>query len=1305
MPDDGAMIAGRQERLEQVIGAYLEAADAGAAPDPGQWVAAHPDLNPELAEFLADECRLDRFVGLRQPAIRVIDSTASTQSAPATATSYSQGPGAPTLSRSPGEETTDFSPGEDVTQAAHANQEDLIDGDPARGTRVRYFGDYELLAILGRGGMGVVYRARQVSLRRLVAVKMLRSGAWASEDEVRRFHNEAGAVAELDHPGILPVYEVGEHSGRHYFSMKLIEGPSLSECLDRYIADSRAAAHLVAQVARAVHHAHMRGILHRDLKPANILLDSEGQPHITDFGLAKRTDGELELTETGAVLGTPGYMSPEQAEGRKRAITTATDVHGLGAILYAMLTGRAPFAGDSVAETLQRVRERTPDPPSHLNRRLNRDLEVICLKCLEKEPKQRYASAEALAEDLERWLSGLPISARPVSTAERVWRWGKRNPAIAAAAALAVSGLLAASGLSVVIAVREARAAELIGVAKRKTDEALGTSRRLSARMALDRGLSLCEQGHADCGLLWLGGGLQLAPAEANDLKRLLRLSFAGWHPQVHPLKAILEHQAQVLTVAFEPGGRTILTGGYDHAARLWDVGGMPLGDPWQHQSAVGSVKFSPDGRSALILGYGGVARIWDVATGKPVGEPLPHKPFVRSAAWSPDGRTVLTCGTDGSVWLWNAATREPVLKGFQAHGKPLTHEGDIHVTAFSPDGKTFVTGSNDHTARLWDAATGRAIGTPMQHQDRVIVAAFSPDGKTILTASFDHSARLWDAGSGKPRMQPMWHPGGLYAATFSPDGKMILTGGGERVGRLWEAATGRPLGSALPHRGGISVVGFSPDGRVALTGSSDNTARIWDVATGLPVGGPLRHQGFLQDAGFRPDGRFVLTGSYDNSARLWDASAGPIPTLLRHEDVTREQAVELEPMMSRRAPALRSVGLITVAVFSPDGRIVVTGDWNGTARVWDVATGKPLGKPLKHRDPIMAAAFHAEGKTILIGTGRREFPIDEVESRDVIRRGEARLWNIADSALLPFSIALPDRIQALAYSPDGRKILTGSADHTARLWDAATGQPLGPPLEHQGGVHTVAFSADGKVALTADHEVAQRWDVASGQSLGPPLRHRGQGTTMELVFRRDGQAALAGSDDHTARVYGTTTGKPLGPPLRHQGMVAAVAFSPDGKLAVTGSQDATARVWDVATGRPVSEPLRHQGQVLDVAFSRDGKTLLTASYDDVVQLWDVATGKPVGPPWMHPIFVRSVSFSPDGKYALTLTGGDEGRNIARLWKVPTPIEGDADRLSLWAQTLTGMELDSDDAVRSLDAATWRARLNDLNKIGGPPPG
>jgi serine/threonine protein kinase/Tfp pilus assembly protein PilF len=322
----------------------------------------------------------------------------------------------------------------------------------SRGATVRYFGDYEIRRELGRGGMGVVYEARQASLNRPVALKLVRVGLLAGDDELRRFRNEAEAVALLDHPGILPIYEVGQHDGQHYFSMKLVPGGSLVPLLDRYRDDPRAAAGLVAEAAEAVAHAHARGILHRDLKPANILIDAEGHPHITDFGLAKKVESNVEITQSGAILGTPAYMSPEQASGQRGSITTGTDVYGLGALLYALLTGRAPFVGDSVLDTLDAVRKTPPEPPSRRNATVPRDLETICLKCLEKDPPRRYGSAQALADDLRAWLARRPIAARRVGPAERAWLWCRRRPAIAALSAATTLAIV--GGIAGIIAVQ-----------------------------------------------------------------------------------------------------------------------------------------------------------------------------------------------------------------------------------------------------------------------------------------------------------------------------------------------------------------------------------------------------------------------------------------------------------------------------------------------------------------------------------------------------------------------------------------------------------------------------------------------------------------------------------------------------------------------------------------------------------------------------------------------------------------------------------------------------------------------------------
>jgi tetratricopeptide (TPR) repeat protein/predicted Ser/Thr protein kinase len=441
MAGETETMADRQQRLERAIAAYLEAADAGRAPDPGPWLARYRDLQPELGQFLADQAHLDGLVGPLRPAAAGGEGDAPTQplsgmakAPPETrpATGEASGPAGPTTERPPG-------PPPDGPEPPPG------DGDGAelpRGARVRYFGDYELRAVLGKGGMGVVYRARQLSLNRAVALKMIKAGVLADDAELRRFQNEAEAVAALDHPGIVPIHEVGEHQGQRYFSMKLVDGGSLAASLDRYRDDPRAAARLVEEVARAVHHAHIRGILHRDLKPANILVDEQGRPHVTDFGLARKVEGDSELTQSGAIMGTPGYMAPEQAEGRRRAITTATDVYGLGAVLYAVLTGHAPFEGDSVVEVLDQVRHRPPQRPSALNSRVGRDLEVICLKCLEKDPGRRYDSAAALADDLGRYLRGEPILARPVGSWTRAAMWCRRKPGLAGLIAALLVALL-----------------------------------------------------------------------------------------------------------------------------------------------------------------------------------------------------------------------------------------------------------------------------------------------------------------------------------------------------------------------------------------------------------------------------------------------------------------------------------------------------------------------------------------------------------------------------------------------------------------------------------------------------------------------------------------------------------------------------------------------------------------------------------------------------------------------------------------------------------------------------------------------
>ena len=1073
---------------------------------------------------------------------------------------------------------------------------------------VRFFADYELIEEIAHGGMGIVYRARQISLNRPVALKMILAGHLATPSLVRRFRAEAEAAARLDHPNIVPIYEIGEHEGQHYFSMKLVEGQNLARSL--HDAKGRLArtdqkgspispaqaVRLLTQIARAVQHAHERGILHRDLKPTNIVIDAQGEPHVSDFGLAKILEDNLDLTQSLAVLGTPAYMAPEQANGQSKQLTTAADVYSLGAILYELLTGRPPFRGETALATMRQVAEQEPPRPSALNPRLDRTLETICLKCLEKNPLQRYGTAEALAEDLDRFARGEPVQARPVSQPERFWRWCRRKPALAGAlAALFVAVLAGFAGISWQWQRAESHAAREAGQRAQ--------AQQLATRLTLDKAEVLFGQDRAADALAFVARVLRESPTNRVVAERAV--SALGQRNFCVPVAA-LRHGGEVASVSFSPNGRRVLTASQDKTARLWDgTTGEKLFE-LKPDGGVESARFSPDGSLVVTAARDGTAQIWNALTGERIGPALKHGGAVQHAEFSLAGDRVVTASADFTARVWDARTGRP----FTA---PLVHGSNVVEAHFSPDGQRVVTSARDKIFRVWavesgrlviegirhrwdsdrvqftpdgtrilvagtdlfDAATGKSLGRRFQlHTPRIYSAEFSPDGHKAITASADSTARLWDFESGVPVAEPLWHDSRVYSAEFSPDGSSVVTCGKDRVVRVWDARSGRALTEPLWHDSEVRSAHFSADGHRLVTQPDGNVAWLWDVRQLQPLTPTFQHAEAVRAAHFSRDGQRVLTASWDNTAKLWDVRTG---------------ALLIKPFQHG--------GWLSSARFSPDERRIVTASHDHTARVWDAETGASVAR-LVHRGDVSDAEFSPDNQSVLTA------------SED----GTAQVWDAGNGqSRLALKHAGP--VNAAHFSPDGQRIVTASSDNSARIWDASSGSEL-ISLRHEQPVQSARFTPDGRHVVTVgwDHS-ARVWDARTGKQIAS-VQHEDEFDVFSPQFSPEG-ARVATASRNSARLWNLLTGQALTEPLTHSERVTSVQFDPGGTRVVTTSKDHTARLWDAATALPLGEAFLHSNGVISAEFSRDGRWLITASYDGLARVWEVPQFPDTVPAWL----------------------------------------------------------------------------------------
>ncbi len=770
----------------------------------------------------------------------------------------------------------------------------------------RRVADYELLQEIAKGGMGVVYRARQISLNRTVALKMMLSGEHAGAEEIARFRTEAEAAANLGHPNIVQIYETGEADGRHFFSMQLIEGGNLSQQTTRFQASPVEAAKVIAKVARAVHFAHQHGILHRDLKPANILLDKDGEPHITDFGLARHTSAHSDLTLSGAILGTPNYMAPEQAQGKTQELTTAADVYSLGTILYQLITGQVPFQAATPLETLRLVLEVDPPRPSTVNLSIDRDLETICLKCLEKNPNQRYGSAESLALDLERWLRHEPIVARPGTAWSNAVKWVKRRPSAAVVIATIVVStavLLITLGQSRIV-LREQRdnalaeklraenllnemqlgkaedqfatgdtataLANLAQVLRRDPSNELAVARMVSA---LDyRSFALRTTNAAVTNAVFAP---VLNLTNSPDHTKRLMLAFTNFVRVIEATSGrtlfTLPHKEMVLSTTFSPDGRLIATASQDGTAHLWDAEtGAPIGPALPHDHYVIFANFSPDSRWLATGSQDGTAKIWRTDDGVEMGAPMLHQGFLSSAQFDGGGGRLLTTARDGTIRLWNAQTGEPLIE-------PI-YQTVVKAT-LSADGtaiKALVSQNLEQTF-YWTVPGARLKPRKFPQQSKIMSINFRRDGEKFVTGCVDGNARIWSLSTGALAAPLLHHAGTVWYACFSPDGTRVLTVSIDHTARVWNALTGEPIGAPMSHGDWVLFGGFSPDGKKVATGAGDNTARIWDAQTGLPLTEPLTNTGPVRSVFFNHKGDRLATGGKKGCARSLGSRDGQI--------------------------------------------------------------------------------------------------------------------------------------------------------------------------------------------------------------------------------------------------------------------------------------------------------------------------------------------------------------------------------------------------------------------------------------------